>query len=488
MAVHIHNPVKLVQSLCALPRETGWVEFKENKFNEDSVGQYVSSLANSAMFEGKDAAYLVFGVRDGDHAIVGTTVDLLGETVGSESFILWLNKHLEPHISVTVERVELEGKRIEILCIDPGYRQPVKFKKVPYIRIGSAQQPLSNYPERERALWQITSRFSFETSLLKEHLTREQIEEQFAYRSLLKKLGYKPEASTSAMDYLAGRGLIKDDLQGRYEVSALLAITCARNLNSFPALENKGTRVVTYKGKDKLEAAVDREGSKGHLITFVSLLEYIMDKVPSSEQMLHGVRTTTYAIPEKSIREFVANSLVHQDFTQMGSRPMVEIFSDKIRITNPGLPLVSVDRFIDTPSKTRNPKFAKLMRDCGYCEERGSGVDRAIREIEKAALPPPLIEAIEGSTVVTVFMPRRFSEMSAEERVRACFQHACLRYEQGDPMSNGTLRARFNLSQKQYPQVSNVIREAVDAGRIKPLSEDQGNRNAKYVPFYAGDM
>lgn len=488
MTVQVHNPKKLVESLCALPRETGWVEFKENKFNEDSVGQYVSSLANSAMFEGKDAAYLVFGVRDEDHAIVGTSVDLLGETVGSESFILWLNKHLEPHISVTVESVEFDGKRVEMLCIDPGYRQPVKFRKIPYIRIGSSQQPLSNYPERERSLWQITSRFSFETSLLKDHLTRDQIEEQFAYRSLLKKIGFKPDAPTSAFDYMVSRGLIKDDLQGRYEVATLLAITCARDFNSFPSLENKGTRIVTYKGKDKLDAADDREGNKGHLITFVSLLEHIMTRIPSSEQMQHGVRTKVYSIPEKSIREFVANALVHQDFTQTGSRPMIEIFKDKIKITNPGMPLVSVDRFIDTPSKTRNPKFAKLMRDVGYCEERGSGVDRAIREIEKAALPPPLIEAIEGSTVVTVFMPRRFSEMSPDERVRACFQHACLRHEQGDPMSNASLRERFGLSQKQYPQVSNVIREAVDAQRIKPLSEEQGNRNARYVPFYVGDM
>jgi predicted HTH transcriptional regulator len=488
MPVTVHNPAKLLQSLCALPRETGWVEFKENRFNEDSVGQYVSSLANSAMFEGKDAAYLVFGVKDDDHSIVGTTVDLSGETVGAESFILWLNKQLEPRISVTVASFDYDGKRIEILCIDPGYVQPVKFKQVPYVRIGSNQQPLSKYPERERALWQITSRYSFETSALSERMTFEEISMRFSYQSFLEKIGHGADKGALAKDRLTGLGLIKDDLQGRFEVSSLLAITCAKDLNQFASLENKGTRVVTYRGRDKLDAADDREGKRGHLTTFQSLLEYIMDRIPSSEQMLHGVRSKVYSIPEKSIREFLANALVHQDFTQMGSRPMVEIFKDKVRITNPGSPLVSVDRFIDTPSKTRNPKFAKLMRDAGFCEERGSGVDRAIREIEKASLPPPLIEAVEGSTVVTVFMPRRFADMTPDERIRACFQHACLGYEQGEPMSNGSLRERFGLSQKQYPQVSNVIRDALEAGRIRPLNEDQGNRNARYVPFYAADM
>jgi ATP-dependent DNA helicase RecG len=488
MPVTIHNPSKLLESLCALPRETGWVEFKENRFNEDSVGKYVSSLANSAMFEGKDAAYLVFGVRDEGHSVVGTTVDLLGETVGAESFIFWLNKQLEPRISITVESFDYNGKRVEILCIDPGYMQPVKFKQVPYIRIGSNQQPLSKYPERERALWQITSRYSFETSSLADRMTFDEISENFSYKSLLEKVGQFADTNVTAKDRLIGLGLIKDDLQGRFEIASLLAIACARDFNHFPSLENKGTRVVTYKGKDKLDAADDQEGRRGHLTTFQTLLQYVMDRIPSSEQMLHGVRTKVYSIPEKSIREFLANALVHQDFTEMGSRPMVEVFKDKVRITNPGSPLVSVDRFIDTPSKTRNPKFAKLMRDAGFCEERGSGVDRAIREIEKASLPPPLIESIEGSTVVTVFMPRRFADMTPDERVRACFQHACLGYERGEPMSNSSLRERFGLSQKQYPQVSNVIRDAMEASRIRPLNEDQGNRNARYVPFYAADM
>jgi predicted HTH transcriptional regulator len=440
------------------------------------------------MFEGKDAAYLVFGVRDGDHAVVGTSVDLLGETVGSETFILWLNKYLEPKISVMVESFDYDGRKVEILCIDPGYRQPVKFKKIPYIRIGSSQQPLSNYPERERALWQITSRFSFESSFLTDHLTVKQIEETFAVQPLLKALGHKLATVETAFDYMQRTGWIKSDLQGRYEVATLLAITSALNLNQFPSLDGKGSRVLVYRGKDNLDAVDDIEGRKGHLVTFSSLLTVVMSRIPSKEQMIHGVRTKIYDIPEIAIREFLANMLVHQDFTSAGSRPTVEIFKDKVRMTNPGLPLVSVDRFIDAPSKTRNPKFARLMREAGFCEERGSGVDRAIREIERASLPPPLIEAVEGSTVVTVFMPRRFAEMTPDERIRACFQHACLKYEQGEPMSNASLRERFGLSQKQYPQVSNVIRDAAEAGRIRPLSEEQGNRNARYVPFYAADM
>lgn len=480
----IHNPQRLLESLCSLPKETSWVEFKENKFNEDSVGQYVSALANSAMLEEKDAAYLIFGVRDTDHMIIGTTVDLIDITVGSEDFIFWLNKYLDPHITITPISFKYDGKRIEMIYIEPGYRQPVKFKRISYVRVESNQQPLSNYPERERALWQITSRYSFETAMLGFRISGDQICDTFHCNALLEKIGNGGKTPNSMLDILEKRGLIRNDLQDRYEVTTLLAIICARDFNHFSLLENKGVRVIVYKGRDKLSATEDISGKKGYLVAFSSILSHIMSNIPSKEVIEHGVRKKTYSVPEISVREFLANAVVHQDFTQMGSRATVEVFKDKIKITNPGVPIVSVDRFIDTPSRTRNPRFAELMRNAGLVEQRGSGVDRAIREIEKSSLPPPLIEAIEGSTVVTVFMPRSFSDMTPEERIRACFQHACLCYEANDPMSNSSLRTRFGLSQKQYPQVSIVIRDAINANRIRPLNEEQGNRNARYVPFY----
>lgn len=286
------------------------------------------------------------------------------------------------------------------------------------------------------------------------------------------------------MEYLVNLDLVRSDKQGCYEITALFALLCAYDMNKFPLLEEKGTRVIVYEGKNKLEVKEDLEGKKGHLIGFIGLLKTVMSYIPSKELIEDGIRRRVYSIPEISMREFLANMIVHQDFTGQGERPMVEIYKDKVKISNPGAPLISVDRFIDSPSKSRNPKLAKFMRDVGFCEQRGSGVDRAIIEIERLALPAPLIETVEGSTVVTLFYPKRFAEMTKDDRVRACYQHACVGYESGEPMSNGSLRKRLGLSTRQHPQVSNVIRDAIELGRIKPQSEDQGNRNARYVPFY----
>ena len=165
--------------------------------------------------------------------------------------------------------------------------------------------------------------------------------------------------------------------------------------------------------------------------------------------------------------------------------PRVEVFTAKVRLTNPDLPLVSTDRFIDAPPKSRNKKLADLMNRMGLCEQRGSGIDRALDAIEAQALPAPTSQDVEASTVVTIFEQRLFSQMSREDRIRACYQHATLRYENGSTMSNASLRSRLGVSDKQCPQVSIVIGESIDLGRIRPLDEDQAKRNARYVPWYA---
>ena len=127
------------------------------------------------------------------------------------------------------------------------------------------------------------------------------------------------------------------------------------------------------------------------------------------------------------------------------------------------------------------------MRELKLCEERGSGVDRALDAIEKQALPPPLYATVADSTVVTIYAERTFATMSRAERLRACYQHACLRHQANDFMSNGSLRQRFGMSERQYPQISKVTSEAIDAGLVYPLEDSQGNSSSqtRYVPWWA---
>lgn len=189
--------------------------------------------------------------------------------------------------------------------------------------------------------------------------------------------------------------------------------------------------------------------------------------------------------PELAVRELVANALIHQDFFVTGAGPMVEIFADRIEITNPGEPLVETLRFVDTPPKSRNEGLASLMRRFRICEERGSGIDKVIAQVELFQLPAPLFEVPESFTRVVLFAHRPLSQMDKADRIRACYLHACLKWVMRDFLTNGSLRERFGVEERNKAIVSRYIREAVDAGMIRPFDEDAARKLMKYVPYWA---
>ncbi|RWD89444.1 ATP-binding protein [Mesorhizobium sp.] len=479
------NPQKLIDTLCSYRGEREWFEFKRGHFDPVDLGEYISALSNSAMLAGQRTAFVIFGIDDSTHDVVGTNVRLKDEKgQGGEPFENWVQRFLNPRVGLDFAHCFIDGKRVEIMCIQPAFDSPVLFKNVAYIRINSINRRLLDFRELERMLWSLTSRYAFEEGIAATHLSRADIEEQFYCRQLAEMIWPGELSDDNIFQNLLTSNLIIDDKQGGYDVTNLLALCAARDLRKYKTIAEKAHRIIFYKGKDKLVGIDEIEGQTGYVITFKRLLNLLVTRTQGPEIFLHGVRKRQETYPEKSLREFLANVLSHQDFSLKG-RPTIEVYSDKIQFTNPGVPLVKPERFIDAPAKSRNEKLSDLMRMANLCEKRGSGIDRAIWAIEEMALPPPLFAEIEGSTVVTIFSSKDFAQMSREERIRACYQHASLRYIGGDLMSNGSLRVRLGMNKNQYPQVSAVIRDAIDVGSIKPLDEDQGNRQARYVPWWA---
>jgi len=165
---------------------------------------------------------------------------------------------------------------------------------------------------------------------------------------------------------------------------------------------------------------------------------------------------------------------------------MVEIFDDRIEITNPGEPLVDTQRFVDTPPRSRNEALASLMRRFRICEERGSGIDKVVSQVEMFQLPAPLFESPEGFTRVVLFAHKALAAMDKADRVRACYLHACLRYVTRQPMTNASLRERLGIDAKNIATASRLLAEAVDAGLIEIADPGVGTRIRSYLPFWAG--
>jgi predicted HTH transcriptional regulator len=484
--VPIINLEALVETLVALPAETEWVEFKHNRFDPQEVGEYVSALANGAILTDQRSAYLVFGIEDGSHQVVGTTADPMKHKVGGEAFINWLARGLDPRLNIEVGEGRCRDQRVVVLVIDPAYARPVRFMGVEYIRNGPHKRRLADFPEKERALWLATTRFSFEQADAARHIAPSDVVSSLhldVFFNLLQEP--KPGSESAIIDRLIREGLIRDDLQGGYDISNLAALTLAKDLSAFPGLRRKVLRIVRYRGTDKLETLEERTPTEGYAASFQAILRSVLAAVPAHEAIIDGVRRNVPMVPEIALREVIANALIHQDLTTGGAGPLIEIYADRVEVTNPGEPLVEPDRFLDAPPRSRNEALASLMRRLRICEERGSGVDKIVASVETRALPAPTFRAAEGMTIVTLFAERPFSRMSSEDRVRACYQHACLKFAAADPMSNASLRQRLGLRDEQYPQASLVIRAALDVGRIKPADTEQGRRNARYLPFWA---
>lgn len=478
--------VGLVRELCKLPRETEWVEFKTNNSNPQEIGEYLSALANAAALNGKANGYMVWGVDDTTHQIVGTSFRPTTAKKGNEPLETWLLHLLTPKIHFRFVELTVDDRPVVLLEIARAFRHPVRFQNDEFIRIGHVKKPLKDSPDREQDLWRILDLIPFETLIAAERVDADgvlNLLDHPSYFGLLQQpLPGNPDGILSA---LAGDSLIRPCKAGGWDITNLGALLFAKHLADFASVKRKAVRVIQYRGTGRTETVKEQEGGKGYASGFKGLIGYITNLLPSNEVIEQALRKTVPMFPDLAVRELVANALIHQDLFATGSGPMVEIFDDRIEISNPGEPLVDTQRFVDTPPKSRNETLASMMRRFGICEERGSGIDKVVSQVELFQLPAPLFEVPPGSTRTVLFAHRPLSGMDKADRVRACYLHACLKYVMREYLTNASLRARFGIEEKNKATVSRYIREAVEADVIKPHDEAAARKLMKYVPVWA---
>jgi ATP-dependent DNA helicase RecG len=287
------------------------------------------------------------------------------------------------------------------------------------------------------------------------------------------------------------RKYLIDELDGTHAITNLGALLWAKDIRSFPSVARKTVRVIKYIGNDSRNAEAEREGMRGYALGFEGLIEFIKGKTNQREVQTTGVRHNVPIIPEIAIRELIANAMIHQDLTAHGGGPIIDIYENRLEISNPGGPLGDIERIIDDAPRSRNELLARSMRTLGLCEERGKGLDKTITAIEDLAskegihLPAPSFRATNKSFIATLFGPKPFKDLSREERIRTCYQHCVISYLSSDYMNNSSLRERFSLIKDDYQAASSVITEAVRGGKIAPADDKQGKRNARYVPIWA---
>ncbi len=462
-----------IDDLLAVRSEDEHLEFKEaaNSLHFEELVDYCVALANEG----------------GGRMLLGITDKVPRRVVGTKAFevpertVAGIYERL--HLKVTFDEVAHSSGRVLVFHVPSRpVGHPVHYKGRYLMRAGEelvpmtpdqlkkimaegepdwALKPAMTECDGEKVVQVLDTQSYFDLLHLPYPATRHAVLERFTSERLIERAG------------------------GAWTITNLGAILFAKKLESFDRLARKAPRVIVYEGTNKLKTKLDKPGTKGYAVGFQGLVEFINGLVPSNEVIEQALRREVKMFPEIAVRELVANALIHQDFTESGTSVMVEIYDDRMEISNPGKPFISPDRFIDE-YQSRNERLADLMRRLGICEEKGSGVDKVIQAAEGFQLPAPDFRVGEKRTSVVLFGHKDFEDMDRTDRIRATYQHCCLRYVMNEKMTNQSLRERFRLSEKKTESVSRAIRDTVDAGKIKLADPEQTSlRYRNYVPFWA---
>lgn len=406
---------RLVLELTRLPAETGWVEFKINNSEPEMIGKRISALSNSAALEDQETAYLVWGVADETHKIVGTTFVPSKAKKGNENLEAWLVRLLAPRLDISFHVVTIDEKLLVVCEIPAAKGQPTRFEGREWIRVGSTTHPLSEHGAKEAELWRRFDRRSFESHIAQTDCSEDEVIGRLDYPAYFERLSLPlPADRGGIIRRLEEDRLIVRNDAGHHDITNLGAILYARRLSDFPTLARKAVRVIVYKDKTRIVTQREQEGTRGYAAGFAGLMEWIDGQLPRNEVIGQALRQVVPLFPELAVRELVANALIHQDFSITGAGPMVEIFDGRIEITNPGSPLIDIRRLLDHAPRSRNEALARFMRRVGICEERGTGVDKVVSETEYHQLPPPLWEMQDAAFRVTLFAPKALRHMDKQ--------------------------------------------------------------------------
>ena len=312
--------ISLIERLRRMPSETEWFDFKMNNEKPELIGQCISSLSNSATLAEKEKGYLIWGIDDASHEVNGTKFDPSRAKIGNEELENWLITQTKPRLNIKFVNVAINDKKLVILEIPCASDIPTSFKDIEYIRIGSYNKKLKDFPEKERTLWRRFEKIAFEMQSAMENLSEAEVTEYLdcpAYFTLSELP--LPSNRKAIIEKMADEKFIIEMVNGNYAITNMGALLFAKDLNQFQRLKRKAIRVIQYKGAGRTNAIREEVFTEGYAIGFLRIVKYIMTLLPQNEEISGGFRQTHVMFAEKSIRELVGNLMIHQDLTVRGA-------------------------------------------------------------------------------------------------------------------------------------------------------------------------
>lgn len=475
---------ELLNRLLSQP-ESEWIEFKENNDHYEQIGQTLSALSNSAKLENQPFGYLIFGIEDKSKKVVGTTFKPSEAQLERQEWKMYMRNRFTPPPKFDVLEFETaEGLPVTIIRIPPASEGPLSWMEKDYIRDGSSTVPLSRRRQHEKLLWTAAKPTPFEDRLALDNIPAKDVLKYLNTASYYILCGVEfPKVEAQIIQEFVKAGILVEKSSNNFAITNLGALILAKDIEKFHDIKGKTVRLLTYDQNNNLTKTSEHEGGYGYAVSFAKLIDFIMERVQSNEIIEAAIRTDVKMYPIVALREIIANAFAHQDYTQPG-RVTVEIYPNRIEITNPGKPIVDTDLFI-VESVTRNEKTAALLKTLNICEQRGSGIRRVFKHVELFQLPAPKFSHTDYNTKVTLYAHKDFGDMEPGDRIRACYQHCCLKYVMDERMTNSTLRERLKIADANSAMASRIIKDTIEAGLIRQENPNASLKYMKYVPKWA---
>lgn len=352
---------EIISEAINLPHETEWIELKTNYWNPDGIGEYISALSNSAAMCGKKFGYMIWGIDNDNHQIVGTNIDF-EQDIKNEPFKHYLARNLSPSINFEFDEEFIDDKRIILLTIPAAKDIPTEFSKERFIRIGSSKENLRRYPQREGKLWMILSRglpSLTNTDSERQELTFEKL---FMY--------YVIKGKTISKESFEKNLSLRNEASGKYNLLALL-------LSDDNAIS---VRLSMFNGTKKSDGlkSVKEFGNTCILYALDAVANYgkdVLNTPLTNETGRVLERKDVLLFDDDAYREAVINAFVHNDWQGLNA-PQIAVFTDRIEIISHGTlaPEQTYDGFFRGLSVPVNPALAHILMQLNISDRSGKGV------------------------------------------------------------------------------------------------------------------
>jgi len=390
----------LLDRLRAEPHETEWLEFKAARYDSQVLGEYISALANAACLCGKTKGYLVFGIQDKTHNIIGTTFDpLVAKGKGNQDLLLWLSLGLRPNVGFEVHPFIYHDRPVVLFDINSAFDRPVAFYGIAYIRIGSSKTLLAKHPDKERRIWQ--GRLDWSAQIC-EQATLDDLDPDAIAKAKQEYVAKFPgkQADVSCWDNVTFLNKLRLTIRGRVTNTAVLLV--GRPESS--ALITPAVARISWILKNDQNQELDY----AHFAPpFLLNVDEVLGKIRNltvralPNGTLFPVEITQY--DPWVLREALHNCIAHQNYTLHGRINVVET-PDSVLLTNVGTFLPGdVEKAIrqDAPFEIyRNPLLAEAMVQLNMIDTQGGGIKRMFLTQIKRFFPMPDYDLTEPERVM----------------------------------------------------------------------------------------